>query len=133
MAINACTINGFTINSRSCRNKFDDLVIILHPPVVVNGTNPRVLRDGYAIPRPFDFEQPEERPTWTFEQPYISVSVEFLGTIGEQTLDSTQPQLDFVSVTNLTVVSASAPSNAEVSYPDVDSEVTVNIEDFKVL
>ena len=127
MAINACTINSFTIDSRRCRNKFADLIPILHPPTVT-GTNPRVLRDNYQVPRPFDFEKPEDRPTWTFEQPFISVTVEFDGVTGEQTLDNSQSQLDFVSITNFSMQAATdLPASAET-----DEQVTVNISDFKV-
>jgi hypothetical protein len=124
MAINACTINDFTIDGRRCSDKFSRLIPILHPPTVV-GTNPRVLRDNYQVPRPFDFEKPDERPTWTFEQPFITVTVELDGVTGNQTLDVSAPQLDFVTVTNFSIHAAGQVTEQE-------ELITVNITDFKV-
>jgi hypothetical protein len=102
--------------------------------VGTGGGNPRVLRDTF--PQQFEFE---EKPTLTFEQPFITVVVELDGLSGSQQLDNTA-QLHFVTVTDL---SEDSPLLA-VSVEDLDlnpivirseslslDPVTVNIEDFR--
>jgi len=131
MPLNACTIDGFTLHGKNCRNKFATLVPILHPPVppvAIVGGNGRVLRDGFNIPRPFDFE--EERPTLVYEQPQITVTVKFDGITAAQTLDNA-PQLDFVSIAGFSIKTATLDTGI-IFYTDVEDEVTVNILDFKV-
>ncbi len=118
MAINACSINSFTINAGRCRNKFADLVPILHPPIVATaGTNPRVLRDTFKFARPFDLE---DNQVFTFEQPIVSVTVEMFGQSGTDTQDVSMAQADFVTVTGF-----------EVSDQAVSDQITVNIFDLK--
>lgn len=127
MALNACTINGFTLNSKSCSNKFAYLIPILHPPVVtpVSGTNPRVLRDTFKFvppPIPQNFEL-EDQPTLTFEQPIVSVSAEILGFSGTDTQDVSAAQADFVTVTGFDLgVSAEANVVISVNISDLHFE-----------
>jgi hypothetical protein len=146
MSINSGTIGGFTLHGRSLRDKFATLVPILHPSVAPEGGNPsvmrRVVRDNFNVPRPFDFEE-QERPTLIYEQPQITVTVKLGDLTGTQTLDNT-PQLDFVSITGLSIQTAEIGTAANFSiktaaletriiqYTDVEDEVTVNILDFTV-
>jgi len=133
MSLNACTLNGFTLNSRRCVNKFLVLVDILHPlvppvPQTPGGGNPRVLRDVFAdVPRPFEFD---DRVPFTFEQPQITVDVEMFGLTGSQTLDNL-PQADFVTVTGLTIAAAAAVEVLDLILPG-DGDVSVNISDITI-
>ncbi len=116
MAINACSINSFTINAGRCRNKFSELSEILHPvstPVV--GTNPRVLRDTFNFARPFEIE---DQHVFTFEQPIVTVTVEMFGVSSSETQDVSAAQVDFVSVTGF-----------EVSSDPINDTIAVNIFD----
>jgi hypothetical protein len=122
MALNACSINGFTLNSRRCADKFAALVPILHPPippiVASSGGNPRVLRDTFQFqPREYEIE---DRPTLTFEQPQVTVTVEIFGFSGTDTQDVSAANADFVSVHDFTV-------QAEMP----DGTIDVNIHDFR--
>lgn len=116
MAINACTINSFTIDGGRCRNRFNGLVNILHPIV---GTNPRVLRDNYPQHRPFEIEDEKQL---TFEQPIVTVSVEFYGSSGTETQDISTAQLDFVTVTDFKVEGINNASDISVSISDFKFE-----------
>ena len=101
MALNACTINGFTLHGRRCADKFSTLIPILHPVIPpVTGTNPRVLRDTHTFQRPYEIE---DQPNLTFEQPIVSVTVEFMHLSGTDTQDVSGSQTDFVSVTEFGV------------------------------
>ena len=128
MALNACTIDGFTLHGKFCRDKFATLVPILHPSFAPG--NPRVLRDD-RMPPPFEFE---DRPVLNFEQPWITVSIEFAGEIHTQQLENT-PQSDFVAVTSLRidVVPVITMSVSDLlmpgSEPTSEALVTVNIFD----
>lgn len=122
MALNACSINGFTLHSRRCASQFARLIPILHPPVppIVSATggNPRVLRDTFRLDqRPYEIE---DSPVLTFEQPQVTVSVEILGFSGSDTQDVTGANVDFVTAHDFTVT-ASMP----------DGEITVNIPDLR--
>lgn len=121
MAINACTIDGFTLNGRNCRDKFAILIPILRPPVVpVEGTNPRVLRDTFRMPRQFELEDDK---ILTFEQPIVTVTVEFYGSIGSETQDVMAANADFVTVTGLEI------AETPVVASDPEAPITVNIFD----
>lgn len=111
MAINACSINAFTIDGWRCRNRFYDLAAILHPVV---GTNPRVLRDTYQQ-RPFEIEDEKQQ---VFEQPIVTVSVEFYGASNSESQDVSVQQLDFVTVTDFKVKGINSASNISVSISD---------------
>lgn len=104
MSINGCSINAFTIDTRRCRDRFADLLPIfrpLIPPIPVSsGSNPRVLRDTFTMPRQFEIQ---DEPILTFEQPIVSVTVEFYGFLGVDTQDVSSTNVDFVTVTNLEV------------------------------
>lgn len=120
MAINACTIDGFTLNGKFCRDKFAVLIPIFRPPVVpVEGTNPRVLRNTFEMPRRFEIE---DEKVLTFEQPIVTVSVEFYGAIGTETQDVSASNADFVTVTGLEI--------AETPVPVIDSEVPISVNIF---
>ncbi len=121
MAINACTIDGFTLNGRNCRDKFAILIPILRPPVVpVEGTNPRVLRDTFRMPRQFELEDDK---ILTFEQPIVTVTVEFYGSTGSETQDVMAANADFVTVTGLEI------AETPVVASDPETPITVNIFD----
>lgn len=114
MALNACSINSFTIDAGRCRDKFADLIPILHPPIVtISGTNPRVLRDTFRRP---DFDV-DDRPPLVYEQPIVSVTAEIFGFSGTDTQDVSAVNTDFVSVTEFNVD---------------DASVIVNIFDFTI-
>ena len=121
MALNACTINGFTLNGRRCSTRFSALVDVLHPPtpIVSTGGNPRVLRDTVRYERPFEIE---DTPNLTFEQPIVSVAVEILGFSGTDTQDVSGVQVDFVSVSDLMV------TGQEID----DALIGVNISDLRI-
>lgn len=123
MAINACTIDGFTLHGKFCRDKFAILIPILRPPVVpVEGTNPRVLRDTFQYPpRPFEFE---DKPVLNFEQPFITVEVEFDGVTHTQQIDNA-PQMHFVTVTGLQI--DVAPASLNLGAPTTEELEAVNI------
>lgn len=116
MAINACTIDGFTINSRRCANKFAALIPILHPlaPIQNGVGNPRVHRDTFVPPRE---EQERFDTQFQFEQPIVTVSAEIFGFSGSDTQDVSAAQVDFVSVTEFRVQD--------------DEQVLVNITEFR--
>ena len=123
MAINACTIDGFTINGRFCRDKFAILIPILRPPippVPVEGTNPRVLRDTFTLPPRFEFE---DKPVLNFEQPFITVEVVFDGVTHTQQIDNA-PQMHFVTVTGLQidVPTSEAPVAEELDAVNITAE-----------
>ncbi len=121
MAINACTIDGFTLNGRNCRDKFAILIPILRPPVVpVEGTNPRVLRDTFRMPRQFELEDDK---ILTFEQPIVTVTVEFYGSTGSETQDVMAANADFVTVSGLEI------AETPVVASDPETPITVNIFD----
>lgn len=107
MSINACSINGFTLNGKRCSDKFAELIPIFRPPVppvtTIQG-NPRVLRDTFARPT-YDIDDTPK----TYEQPFVTVSVEFLGKTGSETQNVNDAQLDFVSVTNLKIETSVKP------------------------
>ena len=124
MAINACSINGFTLNSRRCADKFAALIPILHPtlpPITQVGTSNQSMRQGVhrEIERRWELENDERAPL-TFEQPQVTVSVEIFGFSGTDTQDVTGTNVDFVTVHDFTV-SASMP----------DGEITVNIPEIR--
>ena len=124
MALNACSINGFTVNTRRCASHFNRLVPILHPAVPPNSVGgPRVLRDtareALKYDRPFEIE---DTPNLTFEQPIVSVSAEILGFSGTDTQDVSGVQVDFVSVSDLMV------ADQEID----DALIGVNIVDLRI-
>jgi hypothetical protein len=123
MAINACTIDGFTLHGRNCRDKFATLIPILHPPVpvVATGGNPRVLRDSFVMPPQFEFE---DRPTLNFEQPWVTVEVVFDGVTHTQQLDN-GPQMHFVTVTGLQI--DVPPASLNLGPPTNEEQDAVNI------
>lgn len=104
MAINSCTIDSFTLDAFCSPRRgmiFDRLVDELHPvtPVVSSARgNPRVLRDTFQMPRPFEID---DRQTLTFEQPFVTVTAEILGLSGTDTQDVQAANTDFVTVTGL--------------------------------
>jgi hypothetical protein len=122
MALNQCTINGFTLNSRRCSDKFAALVPILHPTVtpVTGGGNPRVLRDTFR----FDHRQYEieDDRKLTFEQPQVTVSVEIFGFSGYDTQDVTGTSVDFVTAHDFTVTAAMPDGEITVNIPDIRFE-----------
>ena len=121
MSINGCSINGFTLDARRCRDKFADLLPIFRPPVLPSiGGNPRVLRDTFTMPRQFEIE---DQPVLTFEQPIVSVTVEFYGTSGTDTQDVSAASVDFVTVTGLEVQGVPKVSGSD------EPTISVNIFD----
>jgi len=52
------------------------------------------------MPRQFEIQ---DEPILTFEQPIVSVTVEFYGFLGVDTQDVSSTNVDFVTVTNLEV------------------------------
>jgi hypothetical protein len=125
MALNACSINGFTLNSRRCADRFAALVPILHPTLPpltsIQGTSNQSMRQGVHrdLERRWEIENDERAPL-TFEQPQVTVSVEIFGFSGTDTQEVSSANVDFVTVHDL-VVTASMP----------DGEITVNIPDFR--
>lgn len=124
MAINACTIDGFTINSKSCADKFAVLIPILHPTTPPPpgpeggfgiGRRPQAQQ---ALQRPYEIE---DREPLVFEQPDITVTAEFMEFTGSDTQSVNSNQLDFVTITNFEV------DEAEAAVP-----ITVNITDLKI-
>jgi hypothetical protein len=124
MALNQCSINGFTLNSRRCSDKFAALVPILHPtvpPIVASGGgNPRVLRDTFRFePRPYEIEDDRKL---TFEQPHVSVTVEIFGFSGVDSQDVTGANADFVTAHDFTVTAAMPDGEITVNIPDIRFE-----------
>lgn len=120
MAINTCTINGFTIHGRNCRDKFASLVPILHPPVITSTvkSSPRVLRDSFVPPPRFEFE---DKPVLSFEQPWITVEVVLDGVTHSQQLDN-KPQMHFVTVTGLEITRPAVTTTEEQDTVNITAE-----------
>jgi hypothetical protein len=117
MAINACSINAFTIDAARCRRSN-----LFRPPVGPTfGNGNGTVRDKFAEVRPhlFDKERTPE-PQLYFEQPFITVTAELLGSKGLQTVEA-KPQLEFVVVTAL-----------EIGEPEEAQAITVNILDLSI-
>lgn len=116
MAINACSINAFTIAAARCRRPN-----LFRPPVGPTfGNGNGSVRDQFAQYRPQLFDKEHVEPQLYFEQPYISVMAELLGTKGLQTVEA-KPQLEFVVVTGL-----------EIGEPEEAKAITVNILDLSI-
>jgi hypothetical protein len=119
MAINACSINGFTIDARRCRDKFADLIPILRPPVGGGGGQP----NGWAQQRPPAYYRGINPPRWDppiaprdTEQERVTVTAEIFGVSGTDT-QSVVARPDLVTVTDIHIVS---------------TEIGVNILNLKV-
>lgn len=120
MAINACSINAFTINGARCRtpNLFRPA-----PVVGIIGTNNRNVSNDFARQYPHLIRHSEHevpQPHLEFEQPYITVSAELMGETGSQTLEA-KVQMEFVSVTDI-----------QFSEGSVAPDITVNISDISI-
>ena len=118
MSINACSINSFTIDARRCRDKFQDLIPILHPPKAKKVSN-----GGWRQDRPPEYYRGINPPNWNDQQvptptelDRVSVTVEILGMKGTDTQDIVA-RLDLVTVTDIHISSET---------------VDVNIENFRV-
>ncbi len=120
MAINSCSINAFTINSARCRRP--NLFPPNPPAVTVFGTNNSSVAVDFAKRYPHLVRHTEheldDHPPLQFEQPFITVTAEFMGQTGTHTLEA-KPHLEFVSVVDL-----------KISEPSPD--ITVNISDFSI-
>ncbi len=93
MAINACSINGFTINGRRCSTNIAALIEQLHPTPAISGS---ARRERY-IHQPIE---QDERPQLVYEQPIVSVTVEILGFTGTDTQDVSTASAELVTVSN---------------------------------
>lgn len=105
MAINACTINGFTLHARRCASQWERLIPVLHPfpPGGDGGAGGAAAGNKYAkVPQYAPYEI-DDRPDLTFEQPFITVSVEILGFSGVDTQEVSAMDTDFVSVSDFSV------------------------------
>ena len=107
MSINANTVNQASINTFGGRTRkiiFDRLV---DQKVSQIGGHSQA-RSSMGAKRPFN-QMPsydvEDKPTLSFEQPIVSVTVEFLGTVGTDSQEVLGAQVDFVTVTNFEVTS----------------------------
>jgi hypothetical protein len=116
MAINACSINGFTIDARRCRDKFADLIPILRP---THGAQP----NGWTQGRPPAYYRGINPPRWEpppaprdTEQEIVTVTAKIFGLDGTDT-QSIVGRLDLVTVTDIHIVG---------------TEVGVNILNLKV-
>lgn len=123
MAINFCSVDQSTIDS-FCGGRrrvvLDRLIAEKYPVVSVHPAGGgRAVRDTFAVQPPFEFE---DRPTLNFEQPWITVEVEFDGKKSSQTLDN-DVQQHFVSVTGF------LDEDAQVSE---QVAITVNITHFEI-
>lgn len=98
MALNACTTNGFTLNAMACRQKFKQLVPILHPPVLHGGW---FQGQGHSPSRQ-RWEQPEVPKNLTTELERITITASFQGVAGTATQEITA-RLDLVTVTDIHV------------------------------
>ncbi len=102
MSINACSINSFTIDARRCRDKFQDLIPILHPPAAKKVSN-----GGWTQQRPPANYRGINPPRWDDKQTpppteldRVSVTVEVMGLKGTDTQDIVQ-RMDLVTVTDI--------------------------------
>lgn len=117
MAINACTINFYTINSAGCRRPFP-----VRPPSpgAFIGTNNQSISKDFARFRP-DLTRHVDEPTelpWTFEVPLITVTAELGGQVGKHSLNTLQ-SLEVVMASDLTIDAQAA-------------SISVNIYDLKI-
>ena len=91
MSINACSINRQTINAL-CRRRQQVVV----QPVVGHAST--------GIKQQADWIRPDlEQPVFNFEQPFITVSVEFMGKLGTQTIDVASTQQHLVTASDFSV------------------------------
>jgi len=101
MSINACSINRNTINAL-CRRRQQ---VVVQPVIghASTGVKPQV-----------DWIRPDiEQPVHSFEQPFITVTVELMGRTGTQTLDVVSTQQHLVTATDFSV--ATGELHVEVS------------------
>lgn len=108
MAINGCTIDGFTLHGFKCRDKFASLVPILHPPVTP-GTGSVGWHQQAAQQR---WTQPEVPKHIHTELERITVTATFQALFGSATQEIT-PRLDLVTVTDIHVNPVSVSVNIE--------------------
>jgi hypothetical protein len=145
MSINFCSIDRSSINS-FCGSRrqvvldrlLDEKYPVAPPAVITRGGNPQNIRNQFQIARPFEYE---EQPVLTFEQPFITVSVELHGKTGSQTLEN-QPQAHFVTVTGLAIEPTLMVSVSDMDFDtgpmvtvsdlDFDDPVSVNISDLNI-
>lgn len=116
MAINACTINSFTIDARRCRDKFADLIPILHPPVTTGGgfngwVSAQVAasraaaqaREAAAQRQQQRWQQPEAPRYEPTELEQITVTAKFMELSGTDT-QKVVARPDLVTVTDIHIV-----------------------------
>jgi hypothetical protein len=123
MSINACSINGFTIDARRCRDKFHDLIPILHPPTTTPTSN-----GGWTQKRPPEHYRGINPPRWDDKQvptptelDRVTVTVEIFGMKGS---DEQQivPRLDLVTVTDIHI------ENGDVDVHIDNFQVTIHAD-----
>jgi hypothetical protein len=136
MAINGCTIDGFTLHGFKCRDKFSALIPILHPAVQPSkgaGQGGWFQGQGHAASRQ-RWEQPEVPKNLPTELERITITASFQGVLGTATQEIT-PRLDLVTVTDIHVNPIMVSVNIENFSVHQDPNwqmISVNIENFKV-
>ena len=103
MAINACSINSFTIDAGRCRNKFADLIPILHSTITTG--SPFL---GWVDPAKIQSKQriaqrwiPPEAPRFDpVENDKMTVAVEIFGLTGSDT-QAVMARQDLVTITDI--------------------------------
>lgn len=143
MSINFCTINSSSINAFCASRRsiiIDNLIEDKYGKPFI-GTNNSSVSTQFAKLRPdlvqhvIDELEPQQLQ---FEQPFITVSVELLGSVGTQQLEAA-PQNEFVAVYNLSVGEAKGKMNVEASDLTIskkwelqEPEISVNITEFEM-
>lgn len=141
MSINFCTITNSSVLS-FCGNRrgivLNNLLAQKYPPPPVQGTNNRgtyytVRKD--AVP---DVQQrwrtendDEDLKFLDFEQPIVSVEVEFMGFKGIETQDFSNTQTDFVTVTDFSLNDVTIVQVLDFEVK-TDAERTVNTSTFRM-
>lgn len=139
MSINFCTIGSNTVGTLCGYRRARVLQRLLdekYTPVVSGSSNHSVARNigqRHLVPLTrIDAEQ-YETPALQFEQPFVTVSAELFGQVGQQTIEA-RPHLEFVTVVDLTVGAAhtDSVSVSDLTFSPPLLDVTVNITDFSI-
>jgi hypothetical protein len=103
MAINACSIDGFTLHGRRCANKFAALIPILHPGAIKTGNGGGWFQSPIGHSQRERWKEPELPKNLPTELDQVTVTSIFQTLAGTDTQDVSNSRLDLVTVTDIHV------------------------------
>jgi hypothetical protein len=128
MSINACNINSHTIDAICGYRRsviIDNLINDRYPPTSgVHGTNNSSVSADFARLRPDLVRHINEpiKPTWTFEVPQITVTVEIDGERKSYSLSAADGDAATVLASNLNLVDVVEPITVNISELEIDKK-----------